>query len=154
MANRGHLGSWEDVGWVYTNDKWKDMAIQVNWSGNNKVFRPASKYFQDFFGSKRSVAWRQNNNGRRFTQGCFNNGANQGNSEKQFKGFSRKWSLDLGNQRTFARVVGLANKETVARVSISSYQVGNKVNVNLKEASPEKVSKIPSDPILPGVSSS
>lgn len=51
----------------------------------------------------------------------------------------------------FARFVGLANKETAARVSISSQQVGNKVNVNLKEASLEKVSKIPTDPILPRV---
>lgn len=100
------------------------------------------------------MAWRQNNNGRRFTQGRVNNGANQGNSKKQIKGFLRKCSLDLVNQRTFSRVVGLANKETTARVSISSQTVGNKVNVNLKEASLDKVSKIPIDPILPGVASS
>ncbi|XP_059072353.1 uncharacterized protein LOC131043890 [Cryptomeria japonica] len=163
MADRRRLGSWADVGWedpshvpqwVYTNGRWKDMAIQVNRSRNNKVFRPVSKYFQGFFQNRRSVAWRQNNNGQRFTRGRFNNGENQGNFEKQLKGFSGKWSLDLGNQRTFARVVCLANKETVARVSVSSQQVGNKVNVNLKEASSEKISKIPTDPILSGVSSS
>lgn len=66
------------------------------------------------------MAWRQNNNGRIFTLGHFNNGVNQGNSEKQLKGFLGKWCLDLGNQRTFARVVGLGNKETVARVFVSS----------------------------------
>ncbi|XP_057866114.1 uncharacterized protein LOC131073634 [Cryptomeria japonica] len=135
MADKRHLGSWADVGWedpphvpqwVYTNDRWKDMVIQVNQSGNNKVFQPVSKYFQGFFRNRRCVAWRQNNNGRRFTRGCFNNGGNQGNSKKQLKGFSGKWSLDLGNQQTFARVVGLANKETAARVYVSSQQVGNK----------------------------